>query len=76
MKYFTEVVKYNAAQCLLCQDIIESKSRHSFVTCSCGNVSVDGGLAYTRRVYKDSMYTWKDISIIEKVEREPFSWEV
>ena len=43
----------NAAKCLLCEDIIESKHVHDFVTCKCGNVSVDGGLDYCKRLYKD-----------------------
>ena len=46
----------NAAKCKSCSDIIESWTRWSFVTCSCGNVSVDGGLDYARRVFKDGNY--------------------
>ena len=54
----------NSVKCLKCGDIIESVHRHDFVTCSCGNVSVDGGLDYCRRVLKD-METWIDTSILE-----------
>jgi hypothetical protein len=36
------------AQCLDCQDIIESKHRHDFVRCSCGNSFIDGGDDYLR----------------------------
>ena len=36
------------AQCLDCQDIIESKYRHDFVRCSCGNSFLDGGDDYLR----------------------------
>lgn len=43
----------NKAQCLLCGDVIESLHRHDFVKCSCGNLSVDGGLDYCRRLYTD-----------------------
>lgn len=39
----------NAARCNHCGDVIESIYRHNFVTCSCGRVSVDGGLDYLRR---------------------------
>jgi len=39
-------------KCLLCRDVIESKYRHDFVTCSCGNVSVDGGNDYLKVSYK------------------------
>ena len=40
----------NAAQCLRCMDIIESKHTHDFVSCKCGRICVDGGLDYLRRV--------------------------
>lgn len=39
----------NKAQCTICDDIIESICRHDFTTCSCGNLSVDGGLDYLKR---------------------------
>ena len=50
----------NRIQCLLCKDIIESKHRHDFVTCSCGNVSVDGGQDYCKISSKTTM--WKPIN--------------
>lgn len=43
----------NKIQCRKCKDIIESKFRHDFVTCSCGAVSTDGGNDYWRRSAKD-----------------------
>lgn len=39
----------NIAKCKKCGDIIESKSRHDFVECSCGAIFVDGGHDYIRR---------------------------
>ena len=47
--YVVQKIVRNAGQCLKCLDVIESKHRHDFVTCKCGNVSVDGGKAYLRR---------------------------
>lgn len=38
----------NAARCTVCNTVLESKHRHDFVACPCGNY-VDGGLAYLRR---------------------------
>ena len=54
----------NSAKCLKCGDKIVSKHRHDYVTCSCGNVSVDGGIDYCRRSFKE-MDTWIDTSIWE-----------
>ena len=41
----------NRARCKKCGDIIESKHRHDHVACSCGEIAVDGGLAYLRRTF-------------------------
>lgn len=41
----------NSAQCLSCGEILISKSRHDFVTCSCGRLSVDGGSWYAKRSF-------------------------
>ena len=46
----TKILK-NRAMCLLCGDIIESKHVHDFVTCACGQLSVDGGHDYFRRAF-------------------------
>ena len=43
------MIVQNAATCNKCDDFIVSKHRHDYVTCMCGNVSVDGGQAYLRR---------------------------
>lgn len=36
------------AKCLDCEDILESKHRHDFVKCKCGNSFLDGGDDYFR----------------------------
>ena len=48
----------NCIQCKACGEVIESKSIHDFVSCSCGKCSVDGGLEYLRRVAET-----RDISV-------------
>jgi hypothetical protein len=50
----------NAAKCLQCQEIVESEYQHDFVRCSCGNVAVDGGTAYRRRVFKTDQ--WEEVT--------------
>ena len=52
----------NRAKCLNCGDVIESKHVHNFVTCSCGNLSVDGGTHYTRRLFRDGLDSWTELS--------------
>ncbi len=39
----------NSALCLSCNTEIESKHRHDFVKCPCGNLMVDGGRDYLKR---------------------------
>ena len=56
----------NKIRCRKCNDIIESKYTHDFVTCSCGTVSVDGGKSYLKRC-GDKVY-WEDLSEVESEE--------
>ena len=58
----------NAAKCLICEDIIESTHVHNLVTCKCGNVSVDGGLDYCKRLYKD-FKTIQDLTEYKEVPK-------
>lgn len=53
-------ISINAARCGICEDYIESKHRHDFVTCSCGNLAVDGGQEYLKRSFKQD--NWVDMS--------------
>ncbi len=43
----------NAVQCKLCGVTIESRHRHDFQTCDCGNISIDGGEDYWKRAYRE-----------------------
>lgn len=51
-KYIGDVFK-NTAKCLICMDVITSTHKHDFVTCSCGNLAVDGGSWYPRRLFAE-----------------------
>jgi hypothetical protein len=44
------MIVQNAVNCLSCGDLIISKHRHDYVTCTCGAIAVDGGQDYLRRV--------------------------
>lgn len=39
----------NRARCRQCGDVIESKYRHDWKSCSCGAIFVDGGKDYQHR---------------------------
>lgn len=43
----------NRCKCRLCGDVIESKERHEFVRCRCGEIFTDGGTDYIRRGAND-----------------------
>ena len=62
-----ETIK-NIAKCLLCGDIIESKHRHDFVTCKCGNLSVDGGLEYFKRSLLHGTDSYEELCFEENEE--------
>lgn len=38
----------NSAKCLKCGEVLVSKHRHDWVSCSCGSIFIDGGLEYIR----------------------------
>ena len=64
-----ETIK-NIAKCLLCGDIIESKHRHDFVTCKCGNLSVDGGQDYWKRNIVHGIDSYKELGILKTEENK------
>ena len=60
----------NKARCKLCGDVVESKHRHDFRSCSCGAMSVDGGREYIRRAWSGerSYYdTVEDLNVYEEL---------
>lgn len=58
----------NRIKCNKCGEIIESKYRHDYVMCSCGNCSVDGGLAYARRGFMPDGPGFEELSEYEDEE--------
>ena len=59
----------NKARCRLCGDIVESKHRHDWQTCSCGAIFVDGGHEYLRRGAKN-FEDLEELSEFEDVDEE------
>lgn len=68
MQRMRTVVLSNKAQCRKCGDIIESTNVHDFKSCSCGAISVDGGLDYLKRSFKD----YDDIIELSETYDEPY----
>ena len=69
----------NRAKCKLCNDIIESTATYHFVTCKCGQISIDGGPSEYRRclahdwanfVYLDDDETERPLKV-QKLEENP-----
>lgn len=44
-------LRRNAVRCLRCGDVVDSTSLHQIARCSCGAVTVDGGLEYAKRIW-------------------------
>lgn len=57
------MIRRNAARCNVCGTTIESKHRHHFAQCPCGNIAVDGGTAYLRKMGfgLDHPESWTDL---------------
>ncbi len=75
-KFYRERLLTNEARCLSCGDVIRSMHGHDFVTCSCGNLSVDGGLGYSKRSFRDGRESWEELSESVQEERDPYAWEI
>jgi hypothetical protein len=53
----------NSVKCLKCDEVIWSSHRHDFKYCKCGNVAVDGGEEYLRRVGNYNLDDCKELSM-------------
>ena len=60
------IIKQNKIQCNNCGDTIESKHTHDYVSCSCGQVAVDGGHDYLRRSFRNTPNDFTDLSVVEE----------
>lgn len=61
------ILKLDARQCPNCQDVIFSRANHDFRSCSCGDISVDGGFSsYGGRVlWKDKLPEHKIVEVTQ-----------
>ena len=56
-------MKVNAIVCPKCKDTIYSRARHDYHTCSCGEISIDGGFDYQKVSFKTKPPKNKEIEI-------------
>ena len=67
----------NSKRCNHCNDEIESKHRHDFVTCKCGKIAVDGGKDYGRTMFTE-LSDFTDTSIDDdgthELRRQYITW--
>lgn len=68
------IILRNSAKCLNCNEEIESKHRHDFVSCYCANLQVDGGHDYIKRNFRDKYLETSIESNDLLVAREYFEW--
>lgn len=66
---------HNRIRCNRCGDVIESEYRHDFKPCRCGLVYVDGGHAYLRRGFTQSINDFTELSEVEYEQEEPIEQE-
>lgn len=71
MEKIKTIIIKNMIRCKKCGDIIESRHRHDFVTCSCGEVSVDGGHDYLRRCFNEHD-SYEDLSQQKEITKEEY----
>lgn len=64
------VVVTNEARCLKCGDVIRSLSTHDYKACSCGNLGVDGGHSYIKRIYRSDRDSWEELSETYEEDRK------
>lgn len=71
------MVLRNSIKCNHCNDEIESKHRHDFVTCKCGKISVDGGKDYRKTSFTE-LSDFTDTSIDDdgshELRRQYLTW--
>lgn len=64
MTLLTPSIVLNRARCDECLMVVVSRSVHDYRTCDCGNLSVDGGRDYLKRVGSGE---WSEMSVITRV---------
>jgi len=58
-----KTILVNQVKCLQCGDEPFSAHRHDFKHCHCGDIAVDGGMDYLRRVFSRDNSDYMELSV-------------
>ena len=65
------MTKVTAVKCPKCGNVIFSRARHDFRSCSCGTISIDGGFDYTRVLFSPDIEPPKPFPLeVEQTRKE------
>lgn len=59
----------NAIRCNHCEEVVESRHQHDYVSCGCGKVAADGGREYLRRTFT-SFEDFEELSEFKEEDKE------
>lgn len=62
-------MKVDAIKCKHCGDIIYSRARHDFRSCSCGKVVIDGGFDY-KRILAEKSSDFEELPLVVDVTKQ------
>ena len=67
-------MKIEAFKCPKCSAVVYSRTRHDYRWCPCKTIAVDGGLDYSRVVYKDTFPEGVELNLDLTVEQLYNDW--
>ena len=67
-------MKINAFECPKCSALVFSRTRHDYRWCPCKEIAVDGGLEYSRVVYKGNFPESKEVVVDASKEQLYEDW--
>lgn len=69
-KNSTGDIYVNACKCLICGETVRSKNRHDYRSCTCSNVTCDGGSWYCKRLVREPSKAEEAITMFKDVPKD------
>jgi hypothetical protein len=60
MNFFKFTIRHNSAKCLICGQILVSKSK-KLITCKCKNLSIAGGNKFFQRIAEAGIFSYQEL---------------